>query len=174
MRPAKPNNTLSAHKGSVPVTEQKLFIISACLAGYNCRYDGGNKRFPDLVEKVKSGDAIPLCPEQLGGLPTPRNSAQIIGGDGFDVLSGKARVMNLKGKDVTEQFLRGAGEVLKLARDMGAAGALLCDGSPSCGVEHIRRDGGKAEGMGVCAALLNSAGINVVAATYESGIDDST
>lgn len=150
------------------MAEQKLTIISACLAGYPCRYDGGDKTLPDFPEKVKRGEAIPVCPEQLGGLPTPRREAQIRGGDGSDVLNGKARVIDSAGVDVTEQFLRGARQVLKLARDLGATDAVLCDGSPSCGVEYIHRDDGKVRGSGVCTALLQSAGIEVAASHKEN------
>ncbi len=150
------------------MVEKKTVIISACLAGYPCRYDGGDKGCSYFIEKVRCGEAIPLCPEQLGGLPTPRQKAEIINGDGFDVVSGKARVMDSEGRDVTGQFLKGAGEVLKLARGLGASEVLLCEGSPSCGVKYIHRDGKKVEGAGVCAALLSSAGFEVAAAKNES------
>jgi uncharacterized protein YbbK (DUF523 family) len=150
------------------MADEKLIIISACLAGYRCRYDGGHKERPRFMEKVKRGEAVPLCPEQLGGLPTPRSKARITSGDGFDVLSGAARVVDEEGRDVTEQFLRGAGEVLKLARNMDAVKAVLCEGSPSCGVNYISSGGGKIEGMGVSAALLRSEGVVVEAASRES------
>ena len=151
------------------MTGDKPIIISACLAGYSCRYDGRHKEMPYLKERVKRGEVIPLCPEQLGGLPTPRSKAQIEGGDGLDVLSGKARVVDENGMDVTRQFLRGADEVLKLARDLGAVKALLCDGSPSCGPRYIRRGAGVVEGMGVCAALLLSERIVIEAPNRKGG-----
>lgn len=158
----------SCEKQASLITDQELIILSACLAGHHCRHDGGNKKLPHLADKVRRGEAIPLCPEQLGGLPTPRRTARIQGGDGFDVVSGRARVVDAAGQDVTEQFLRGAREVLKLARDLGAVRAVLCEGSPSCGVEFVHIGEKKVKGMGVCAALLFGAGIEVAAAENES------
>ena len=139
--------------------EGVLIVVSACLAGYHCRYDGGDKMVTRLAEKVKRGEAVPLCPEQLGGLPTPRSPARIRGGDGLDVLVGRAKVVDAHEREVTRQFLRGAGEMLNVARDLGAAGAVLCEGSPSCGVKYIKGNGELIEGMGVCTAMLRSEGI---------------
>jgi len=94
---------------------------------------------------------IPVCPEQLGGLPTPRPPAEILGGDGADVLSGTARVINLRGEEVTEAFMRGAEEVLRLARLLGVRRAFLKAKSPSCGLEPL----------GVTAALLLREGLEL-------------
>jgi len=104
---------------------------------------------------------VPVCPEQLGGLSTPRPPATIFGGDGRDVLSGRARLRNDRDEDVTEAFLRGAREALGIARACGAAVALLKDQSPSCGciTRYCDRPGG---GMGVTAALLDAEGIRVL------------
>jgi uncharacterized protein YbbK (DUF523 family) len=124
-------------------------IVSLCLVGISCRYTGQDC----LVEKVKrlveKKEAIPLCPEQLGGLPTPRSPAEIKGGKGEDVLKGRARVVNREGVEVTAQFIKGAEEVLKLARLVGAKRAILKRRSSSCGRE------------GVTAALLRREGIEI-------------
>ncbi len=105
---------------------------------------------------------IPLCPEQLGGLSTPRISAQIVGGAGGDVLDNLARVIDSMGRDVTEQFLRGAKEAAKIAKLIGASAAIMKDMSPSCGVSFIRKDDAAIEGMGVTSALLMREGVHVI------------
>ncbi|GIG91362.1 DUF523 domain-containing protein [Plantactinospora endophytica] len=141
-----------------------LFLMSACLAGTRCAYDGGAAK-----EEVAPGaDARVrlVCPEVMGGLGTPRDRAEIVGGDGFDVLDGRARVLTYRGEDVTEAYLAGARRTLRIARDSGAAGAVLQDYSPSCGCRQIsdgtfRRN--RVGGQGVTAALLLRNGFQVVA-----------
>ncbi|NQU02659.1 MAG: DUF523 domain-containing protein, partial [Syntrophaceae bacterium] len=86
-------------------------IVSACLMGINCRYDGGNCLKEVLISILSKDVFIPVCPEQLGGLPTPRLPSQIVSGNGKDVLDGKARVLDSSGMDVTGNFIRGANEV---------------------------------------------------------------
>ncbi len=108
-----------------------VVLVSACLAGVRCRYDGGACPDPAVVDLVRRGRALPVCPEQLGGLPTPRRPAEIRGGAGADVLEGRARVVTASGADVTDAFLRGAEETLRLARLSGAEGAILKARSPS-------------------------------------------
>ncbi|NOZ24656.1 MAG: DUF523 domain-containing protein [Nitrospirae bacterium] len=138
-----------------------MVIVSACLAGLNTRYDGGNRADERVVALVRAGKAVPVCPEQLGGLPTPRSKAEISSGDGRDVLSGRAVVLSEDGSDLTGHFMKGAAEVLRLARMMNAEEAVLKDGSPSCGVNHIKREGEETVGMGVLAALLSLNGLKV-------------
>ncbi len=135
-------------------------IVSACLVGVNCRYDGGSAFREDVLE-LQGRPPIPLCPEQLGGLPTPRVPAEISEGGGRDVLRGTAHVEDLNGMDVTERFLNGAYEVLKIMRLFDIRKAVLKDKSPSCGGKQIYRKGRLIEGMGVTAFLLNSAGIKI-------------
>jgi uncharacterized protein YbbK (DUF523 family) len=112
-------------------------MVSACLAGCNCKYNGRNNQDEEIVRMVKEGKALPLCPEQLGGLPSPRVPSEISGGEGKDVLDGKAVVENAEGKDVTDSFLKGAREVARLCRVYGITQAILREGSPSCGVTRI-------------------------------------
>lgn len=142
-----------------------MIIISACLIGCNCRYDEKNNLYPHLAKLVQEGKAIPVCPEQLGGLPTPRPPAEIVGGEGKDVLTGKARVIDVNGNDVTAQFVKGARETLKIAQLIGATSAILKQRSPSCGSEEIY-DGSfnkkRIKGRGVTAALLMENGIKVM------------
>ncbi|CDG34828.1 protein of unknown function DUF523 [Acetivibrio thermocellus BC1] len=108
---------------------------------------------------------IPVCPEQLGGCPTPRVPSEIADGDGADVLDGKSRVMNKNGEDVTEYFIKGAQEVLKIAKTMGIKKAILKARSPSCGFGSIY-DGtfsGKTKrGNGVTSEILVRNGVSVL------------
>lgn len=139
-------------------------LVSACLAGVACRYDGTACPDPAVEALVRSGRALPVCPEQLGGLPTPRRRAEIRGGDGEAVLDGRARVVNAAGEDVTESFLRGARETLRLARLAGADRALLKARSPSCAAGEIYDgsfSGRRRAGAGVTAALLRREGLDV-------------
>lgn len=131
---------------------QPRYLVSACLVGLCTRYDGKSKRNSDCLSQCSNLDLVPVCPEQLGGLPTPREAADIIGGDGNTVLNGSARVLTRSGVDVTGQFIRGAGQVLEIARLLNVTKAFLKGRSPSCAVH------GK---IGVTAALLQSEGIEV-------------
>ena len=133
-----------------------MMIVSACLAGFPCRYDGKARPCEQVVELVRAGKAIPVCPEQLGGLPTPRTSCEIRDG----------RVVDADGRDRTEVFERGARAVLQIAQTYGATEALLQSRSPSCGSGRIY-DGSFTKtltaGDGVTARLLKENGIQVTA-----------
>lgn len=143
-----------------------MIVISACLIGKRCRYDGGGfDQYPELSRLVEAGQAVPVCPEQLGGLPTPRPPAEIQGGDGSDVLEGRARITRADGTDVTKEFLAGARKTLEIARKHGATTAILKARSPSCGYKHIYAgsfDGHLKPGKGVTAALLEAEGLRVL------------
>ena len=147
-------------KSSLP--KDAPVLISACLLGIRCRYDGKERGCPGLIRLISSVQVIPFCPEQLGGLPTPRPPANIAGGDGGDVLSGKARVLTEGGGDVTEAYRKGAQESLRLARLYGADRALLKDKSPSCGLETPYCDSPTGSGEGVTAALFALSGIRTM------------
>jgi len=130
-------------------------LCSACLLGVNCRYDGKNALNTRVVELLEKETLIPVCPEQLGGLPTPREPAEIVG----------KRVITKSGKDVTENFMRGARETLKIAKLFDVKEAVLKQGSPSCGCGRIYDgtfSGRTVRGDGVTAALLKRHGIKVV------------
>ncbi|BCJ85472.1 DUF523 domain-containing protein [Effusibacillus dendaii] len=139
-------------------------VVSACLVGCECRYDKKSAWQEDIEQFVTDRSAVPICPEQLGGLPTPRNPAEIVGGDGFDVLAGRARVIDSQGNVVTKEFVDGAYQALQLARTAGATEAILKERSPSCG-SHMIYDGSfsgaKKAGVGVTAALFMQNGIAV-------------
>jgi uncharacterized protein YbbK (DUF523 family) len=126
-------------------TTRPVYLISSCLLGLCTRYDQKIKKYPIAEKELENAILIPVCPEQLGGLPTPRDAADLIGGDGDDVLVNSARVITRNGADVTSAFILGAEQTLKIAQLMKVTKALLKARSPSCGV------GGK---KGVTAALL--------------------
>jgi uncharacterized protein YbbK (DUF523 family) len=138
------------------------YIVSACLAGVACRYDGRHCRDEIVVSLVGRGRALPACPEQLGGLPTPRPPAEFRNGDGRKVLAGAAEVADQAGRTVTGHYLRGAIECARLAKTFGASGAILKDRSPSCGLRKVYVDGRLRGGRGVAAALLESEGLKLV------------
>jgi len=137
-------------------------MISACLLGIPCRYDGRHSICPDLVHFVASCRFTPFCPEQMGGLSTPRPPANIIGGDGRDILSGSARLVNSEGKDVTYAFKKGAQKALRLTRLADSSIAIMKERSPSCGLKTPYCDKPSGMGIGVTAALFESEGIKII------------
>ncbi|MFT4104523.1 MAG: DUF523 domain-containing protein [Lacrimispora sp.] len=142
--------------------KRENILVSACLLGVNCRYDGGNGRKEAVTELMETYSLIPVCPEQLGGLETPREPAEQISSDAEGALTG--RVVTCSGKDVTDSFLKGAEETLKLAELYGCKKAILKERSPSCGYKTVYDgtfSGTKIPGSGVTARLLAENGILV-------------
>ncbi|ASE34914.1 DUF523 domain-containing protein [Mammaliicoccus sciuri] len=141
-----------------------MIVISACLVGEKVRYDGNHKLdlfYKNLIDEKK---AISICPEILGGLQVPREPAEIIGGDGYDVWNDQAKVMTVAGRDVTIQFKEGAKRALSIIKDLNADTVILKSDSPSCGSTVIYDGtftGNKKEGVGVTTALFTLNGINV-------------
>ena len=114
------------------------------------------------MEFLDGKEYIPICPEQLGGLSTPRPPCRFYGGDGDDILRDKAKLVNSDGIDVTQNFIKGAEESLKIAKTTGSIYAVLKERSPSCGVKEIYIEDGKARGIGVTAALFKKDGIEII------------
>lgn len=141
------------------------YIISSCLVGLKTRYDGKSSIDEKFLKMVKEGKAVPFCPEQAGGLTTPRSPSEIRCGDGFDVLDDKARVIAEDGRDVTREFIKGGREALKLMEITGADCAILKSKSPSCGCKKVY-DGSFSgilrDGTGVTAAYLIKHGMKVI------------
>ena len=132
----------------------RKILVSACLLGTNCKYDGGNNLKEELLGLNEFFDIVPFCPEEEGGLPTPRNPSEIKGDF----------VYSNKKADVTKHFLLGAKKALDLCKLLGIDIAILKEGSPSCGVHEIhngRFDGKKIEGSGFTAKLLKENGIKI-------------
>lgn len=141
-----------------------MYLVSACLCGYSCRYDKVLCRDPQVRELILRGLAVPVCPEVLGGLSVPRAPAEIWGGDGEAVLDGRARVVTSQGQDVTKAYLEGAERSLSIGLQAGCTSAILKARSPSCGNGSVY-DGSfthtLAEGDGVLAALLRRHGFEI-------------
>jgi len=129
---------------------RSVYLVSACLVGLCTRYDGNRKPNDLCLNLLREAIWIPFCPEQLGGLPTPRPPADIVGGEGGDVLSGKAKVLTRNGTDVTKAFIHGAYEVLTIAQSQPVESVFLKSRSPSCGEN------------GVTATLLRQHGFRLV------------
>jgi len=133
-----------------------MIVVSACLAGVNCNYKGRSSEVAAVAELVRDGKAIMVCPEQLGGLGTPRVPAEIKDN----------RVITKTGIDVTEAFVRGADEVLNICKKYHCRKAILKSNSPSCGCGKIydgNFTGTLIEGNGITAALLMKNGMEVTA-----------
>ena len=132
-----------------------MYIISACLAGINCKYTGGNNLRDDIKKLVEEGKAILVCPEQLGGLSTPRMPSEIK----------NDKVISKDGKDVTKEYEKGALETLKIANMYNIKKAILKSKSPSCGAGEIydgNFNGKLIDGYGITAKLLKENGIEVI------------
>lgn len=148
--------------------DDRMIIVSSCLLGEKCRYDGRSQPNDEAIRLFNKGLAVPVCPECLGGLNVPRPPAEIVGGSGEDVLSGCARVIakaeNGGRLDVTNEFILGAYKALQTALECGAEEAVLKAKSPSCGCGLVYDgsfSGRLKEGSGVTAALLMKNGIKV-------------
>lgn len=136
---------------------QNKIIVSSCLVGECTKYNGGHNKNSNVLEFLNEKEVISVCPEELGGLPTPRPPAEILGGDGFSVLKGKGRVINNKGIDVTEEYLLGAKRTLEYCVEKGCKLAILKANSPSCSNKTIYDgtfSGKRIDGVGVTSALL--------------------
>ena len=146
-------------------SSRPTILVSACLLGTCCNHEGRASLRPRVQRLSPSARLVPICPEVVGGLATPRSAAEIVGGDGADVLSGSARVCTADGDDVTAAYVRGAAAAVELARATGATRAVLKARSPSCGAVDVY-DGTFTRtlrsGEGVTAAALRAAGVEVV------------
>jgi len=129
-------------------------LISACLLGVSCRYDGKSKPLSGFEKLMEKYELIPVCAEIFGGLSTPRDPAEICG----------EKVLTGNGKDVTAEYIKGAEEVLRLGKIFDCKKALLKEKSPSCGsgiIHNGKFDGGLVPGFGKTAALLLENGFEV-------------
>lgn len=141
-------------------------LVSACLLGLGCRYDGASRPCPAVIALAEKHELIPVCPEQLGGLPTPRKPAERQGD----------RVCTREGGDVTEHYRRGAEETLRLARLLDCKYAVLKERSPSCGTGEIYDgsfSGRLIPGGGVAVSLLRENGVTVVGESQISSLTES-
>lgn len=130
--------------------------VSACLLGFNCKYNGKNNLNLEVINLIKGKEVVPICPEELGGLSTPRIPSEIIEND---------KVINQIGKDVSLNFTQGAIKALKILRENNCESVILKDGSPSCGYTFIY-DGTfsnvKIPGKGIACKYLENNGIKII------------
>ena len=142
---------------------REKLLVSACLLGINCKYSGGNNRLPEAEALAARFELVPVCPEQLGGLPTPRPCAERVGD----------RVLTRTGAVVTAAFRLGAERTAEIARSSGVRRALLQERSPSCGCGTVYDgtfSGTLTAGRGVTAALLEKNGVEVYESTRISAL----
>ena len=133
----------------------KKIVVSACMAGINCKYDGGNNTDPKILKLLEEDKIVLVCPEELGGLSTPRIPSEIINN----------QVLAKNGVDVTKEFNKGAEEALKIAKSVNAEIAILQQRSPSCGSKLIYDgtfSGKLIRGKGVTTKLFEENGIKVL------------
>ncbi|AKJ05330.1 uncharacterized protein YbbK (DUF523 family) [Archangium gephyra] len=143
--------------------EAPVVLVSACLLGEACRYDGKSKGSSPVMRALEGKEVVPVCPETGAGLGIPRPAVELKGGAGAEVLAGRARAAEVEsGKDRTEAFRQGAELALAAARRFGVRVAVLKERSPSCGTQGTHVDGAVVRGQGVTAALLSQAGLIVV------------
>ena len=145
--------------------KNEKILISACLSGVNCKYNGINKRNLKVEKIIQENDTIMICPEIMAGLGTPRPPAEITKGTGADVLNKKAKVLDKNGNDYTEKFIVGAKKALNVAKTLNIKKAILKSKSPSCGFGKTY-DGTFSnkliEGNGVTAEILSKNGIKII------------
>lgn len=142
---------------------RKPILVSACLLGLSTRYDGKSKRNEKVLDYLQLHNLlpIPVCPEQLAGLPTPRPMTFFTTGNGHDILDDRGCIISTDHRIMNAVFIKGAAETLKVAQLSGCSSALFKDGSPSCGVHRICQAGNRVAGQGVTTALLQRNGLQI-------------
>ena len=145
------------------VAVPRTILVSACLLGLKTRYDGECRKNAAVIEYLQNNGwtPIPICPEQLGGLPTPRPEVVFRAGDGTSLTPGVGQLVNNRSEDVGFAFIRGAQQATAIAQICGCTTALLKERSPSCGVNSIYRNGTLVKGAGVTTAHLMKAGLKI-------------
>lgn len=142
-----------------------MILVSACLLGIDCKYNGSNNDNAKVKEYLKNKAFVIACPEQLGGLTTPRDPSEIVKCDKDGTINENYKIISNKYVDVTRNFIKGANETLKIAKIYNCKEAILKDGSPSCGSNFIYDGsftGNKIIGEGVTAKLLRDNNIKVI------------
>jgi len=141
----------------------KTILVSSCLLGLDSRYNGVCKKNKFVLDFLAAGNwtIVPVCPEQLAGLPTPRPATQFSEGDGASILKGNGKVVNSNHETMTDTFVKGAEQTLQIAKLNDCTQAILKERSPSCGVHEIYRNNNIVQGSGVAAAMLSLHGVSV-------------
>lgn len=139
----------------------EILLVSACLLGIRCRHNGWHQENKKIIGLRERHILLPVCPEQLGGLPTPRPTTEFKMGDGIDTIEGSENLVNKQGKNLSREFLRGADETFRICKMFNIKKAVLKDNSPSCGSSFVYRNGILVSGEGVTSALLRKQGVSV-------------
>ncbi|WP_375760427.1 DUF523 domain-containing protein [Corallococcus exercitus] len=143
--------------------EAPTVLVSACLLGEACRYDGRSQRSERVLAALEGKAVIPICPEAAAGLGIPRPPVDLAGGTGVDVWAGRARALTRETReDRTAAFQDGARQALEAARRFDVTVALLKEKSPSCGSQRVYESGVLRPGEGITTALLRADGRTVV------------
>ena len=151
-------------KEETPKKSGETILVSACLLGLPTRYDGKSKRSQEVLDYLQRENLtpIPVCPEQLAGMTTPRDKTFFQSGDGQAVLAGNGEAVSENGRSMNAIFCRGARMTLEIARLSGCRRALLKEGSPSCGVHRVYLGEDKVAGVGITSALLMNSDLDVI------------
>jgi len=144
------------------ITVKETILVSACLLGLRCCYNGCNNTYQPVLDLRDKYILIPVCPEQLGGLQTPRPPSFFIKGDGSQTLEGIDNLINDQNENVSSHFRKGAEEALKICRLFNIKTAILKERSPSCGTHQIYLKEKLTKGMGVTATILKSNDIRIM------------
>lgn len=148
-----------------PPAKGERVVVSACLLGCQCRYNAEIRKNAEICS-WPSGRVVPVCPEELGGLPTPRPAAEIEpGADGGDVLAGRAKVFTESGEDVTGPFVAGARASLEVALSKGCRRAFLKSRSPSCGFGEL--SGRSQPANGIFSELMRQQGLAITPVDFD-------
>ncbi len=137
------------------------YLVSACVLGQPCRYNGENKSHPEVIRFLQGKKHIALCPEMLAGWGSPRPPVEFHGGGAADVAEGKARIKDERGMDRTGSLIQGISKALRQVQALGVREAVLKEKSPSCGVKRVYRDGKLTRGEGLFTYWLRKKGIRV-------------
>lgn len=136
-------------------------LVSACLLGRHCRYNGEDKRHPGVLRFLRGRDYLAVCPEMLAGWSSPRLPVEFHGGGAPAVATGAARIQDSRGRDRTASLMRGIRKALRQIARLKAGKAILKEKSPSCGVQRVYRDGRLTRGEGLFTYWLRKRGIEV-------------
>ncbi|AKF80988.1 hypothetical protein MFUL124B02_16955 [Myxococcus fulvus 124B02] len=159
----RPRETPTQETRRAALREAPVVMVSACLLGEACRYDGRSQRSERVLAALEGKAVVPICPEVASGLPIPRPPVDLRGGTGVDVWAGQARAVEREARtDRTEDFQRGARLALDAARRFDVTVALLKEKSPSCGSQRVYESGVLRSGEGITTALLRAEDITVV------------
>ncbi len=141
---------------------EEIVLVSACLIGIPCRYDGDSSFKESLLKELIGKIVVSVCPELMGGMGVPRVPFELPSLNYDKIFGGEEKIMNKEDEDITEKAINGCLKVLEVCKALGIEKAYLKENSPSCGVNQVYINGVKNKGMGICAYLLKKNDIIVI------------